>query len=57
VWLGHSINLGVNRPNLSEDKTMFDRDTKELLVGFSTILIFALALTFLQPVAASWFQN
>jgi hypothetical protein len=36
---------------------MFDRDTKELLVGFSTILTFALALTFLQPVAASWFQN
>jgi hypothetical protein len=36
---------------------MFDRDSKELLIGFSAILVFALALTFLQPVAASWFQN
>jgi hypothetical protein len=36
---------------------MFDRDTKELLIGFSEILIFALALTSLQLVAASWFQN
>jgi hypothetical protein len=36
---------------------MFDRDTKEIMIGFSAIIIFALALTFLQPVVASWFQN
>jgi hypothetical protein len=32
---------------------MLDRDTKEILIGFSALLIFALYLTFLHPLIFS----
>jgi hypothetical protein len=34
---------------------MPDRDTKELLIGVSSLLVFALYLTFLHPVISTWF--
>jgi hypothetical protein len=36
---------------------MLDRDTKEILIGASALLIFALYLTFLNPLVSHWFQN
>jgi hypothetical protein len=42
---------------MSRETTMFDRDAKEIMIGFSAIIVFAVALTFLQPAVASWFQN
>jgi hypothetical protein len=45
------------RPNSAAAKTVLHRETKELLIGFSAIVvvIFAVALTFL-PVAG-WLQH
>jgi hypothetical protein len=36
---------------------MFDRDTKELLIGLCAILLFGLALTFVLPSAMTWYQH
>jgi hypothetical protein len=47
----------MSEPTMLDPTPMFDRDTKEVMIGFSAIIIFALALTFLQPAVASWLQN
>jgi hypothetical protein len=36
---------------------MFERDTKELLIGFCAIVLFGLVLTFVLPTAMSGYQH
>jgi hypothetical protein len=36
---------------------MLERDTKELLIGLCAIVLFCLVLTFVLPLAMSWYQH